>query len=281
MKKILMAHDLSLRANIALERALQLADQTGAELEVLHVVQDDLPGMLVQRRRVEATEVITDRLSSRAKELRARVAVNVTAGKDYTDILVRADEVEADLIVLGVHREDALRHLVIGSTAERVIGFGRAPVLVVSDRARSPYRRALVAPELSSASRKAAEFVLALLPDAEIRLVHASRLPVERAFAGPHAGEQIHCDSDPKVLGSIKADLVSRYRSGSSSAPTLDIVVCQGAPLEVLRQEVLKFRPDLLAIGVQSHIGLSRGVVGEIAEELLAQPPCDIIAVHG
>lgn len=280
MKKILMAHDLSLRANVALERALQLADQTGAELEIFHVVRDDLPEAIVQRRKIEATEVISDRLSSLSQELRARGAVHVVTGKDYTDILARADKLPADLIVLGLHREDALRHLVIGSTAERVIGFGRQPVLVVSDRPHGPYQRVLVAPDFSDASRRAAEFALALLPDAEIRLVHASRLPLDRALAGPHAHAQVHCASEVKLLGTIKADLISRYRSTSSQAQLLDVVVCHGPPLEVIRQEVLQFRPDLLAIGVQSHIGLSRAVVGEIAEELLAQPPCDIIAVH-
>jgi nucleotide-binding universal stress UspA family protein len=281
MKKILMAHDLSLRANVALERALQLADQTGAELEIFHVVHDDLPEAVIQRRKIEATEVITERLSSLRQELRSRVVVHIADGKDYTDILVRADKLPADLIVLGLHREDALRHLVIGSTAERVIGFGRQPVLVVSDRPHGPYQRVLVAPDFSDASRRAAEFTLGLLPYAEVRLVHASRLPLDRAVAEPHANGQIHCAGEQKLLGTIKADLVSRYRSANSQAKTLEVVVCHGPPLEVIRQEVLQFRPDLLVIGVHSHVGLSRAVVGEIAEELLAQPPCDLIAVHG
>jgi nucleotide-binding universal stress UspA family protein len=280
MKKILMAHDLSLRANVALERAVQLADQTGGDLDVFHVVPDDLPEAVIQRRKIEATEVITECLASLRKELRARIVVDVAVGKDYTDILVRADKLPADLIVLGLHREDALRHLVIGSTAERVIGFGRQPVLVVSDRPRGPYRRVLVVPDFSNASRRAAEFALALLPDAEVRLVHASRLPIDRALPGPHANAQMHCASEVKLLGTIKADLVSRYRSTSSQAQMIDVVVCHGPPSEVIRQEVVQFRPDLLAIGVQSHIGLSRAVVGEITEELLAQPPCDLITLH-
>jgi nucleotide-binding universal stress UspA family protein len=90
----------------------------------------------------------------------------------------------------------------------------------------------------------------------------------------------MHCASEVKLLGAIKADLISRYRSASPQAQMLDVVVCHGPPLEVIRQEVAQFRPDLLAIGVQRHVGLSRAVVGEIAEELLAQPPCDMIAVH-
>jgi nucleotide-binding universal stress UspA family protein len=274
MRKILMAHDLSLRCNIALERAVRLAQQAGAELEVVHVVQDDLPAAIVERRKAEATEAITGHLASLPDGLQGTIPVHVVTGKDYTDILAQADRTGADLIVLGVHREDALRNLVIGATAERVIGFGRQPVLVVNDPPHGPYRRVLATLEFSDAARRAVEFALALLPQAEFRLVQSSTL------AGTHANVQIHGDRDEQLMGSIKAELASVHRPGGPDAAMLDVVVCHDPPLEMIRQQVAEFHPDVLVIGVQRHIGLSRAVIGAIAEDLLAQPPCDIIAVH-
>jgi nucleotide-binding universal stress UspA family protein len=58
VKKILMAHDLSRRSSIALERAVQLARQHRTDLDILHIVDDDLPAAVIERRRSEATHVI-------------------------------------------------------------------------------------------------------------------------------------------------------------------------------------------------------------------------------
>lgn len=42
MRKMLMATDLSVRCDRALQRALSLAGELGAELEILHVVDESL-----------------------------------------------------------------------------------------------------------------------------------------------------------------------------------------------------------------------------------------------
>lgn len=53
------------------------------------------------------------------------------SGKPFQGILDAAAETGADLIVLGSHGHGGLRHAVIGSTVEQVIGRAACPVLVV------------------------------------------------------------------------------------------------------------------------------------------------------
>jgi nucleotide-binding universal stress UspA family protein len=131
-----VANDLYRRSSVALERTVQLAVKTGAVLDVLHVIEDDLPAAVIDRRPAGAKAAMSDELSALPEPAIAKVETVVPVGKDYTDILGWAETSGADLNVLGVHREDALRSVVIGITAERIIGFGSRPVLIAEKYAQ-------------------------------------------------------------------------------------------------------------------------------------------------
>jgi nucleotide-binding universal stress UspA family protein len=280
MKKILMAHDLSYRSTLALGRAVQLAQQTGAALEVFHVVEDDLPAPIVERRKAEAKDAITGYLSSIIGQQHPEIRVVVVTGRDYTAITGQADRSHADLIVLGIHREDALRQLVIGSTAERIIGFGSQPVLVVKDPPRGPYHRVVISIDASHSSRRTAEFALTLLPDAEFRLVQASPVPWGHLSPGGDTHPQSRNGHHERPKETKKDALIAIGLQAGTHATVVGLAVHHGPPLEIIREEVRQFHPDLLVIGIEHRAGLTRALIGDIAESLLAQLPCDILAIH-
>jgi nucleotide-binding universal stress UspA family protein len=266
VKKILLAHDLSRRSSIALERAVQLAQQKGAALEILHVIEDDLPTAVIDRRRCEAAAVINAELSCASRGA-TEAAVNVLVGRDYTDILSWAETSCADLIVLGAHRQDALRPLVIGTTAERIIGCGTRPVLVVRDPPAGRYGRIVVAVDFTASARWATAFAFELLPDAEFYLIHAAPITGAHPPSGAEAG--------------VTEKIESRLRSFCPQRPTrTHLVIRQGSPIAEIRDAVNDFDADLLVIGAQRRSGLTRTLIGAIPEDLLAAPPCDLMVVH-
>ena len=55
-------------------------------------------------------------------------------GRPYLEITEAAGEVGADLIVLTTHGYTGLKHVVLGSTAERVVRHAPCPVLVVREK---------------------------------------------------------------------------------------------------------------------------------------------------
>jgi nucleotide-binding universal stress UspA family protein len=117
----------------------------------------------------------------------AQADVSVVFGEHYSTIIDMAEKENADLVVVGKHRQDALLDLFRGSTGERLLRFGARPVLVVKDRATIPYLRALVAVDFSSCSRKAWLFALELFPDAQFELMHAFDIPLPGAASGSAA----------------------------------------------------------------------------------------------
>ena len=187
IKTILTATDLSAPARHAAARAARaarLARDTGAQLRLLHVMNqgaiDDLRVLLgVQVGPVEQHLIDT------AREDLARLAagigepfgiapgIHLAAGSVLAETLDHADAIDADLLVLGARGESFMRHLLLGSTAERLLSKTRRPMLVVKQTPMDRYRRVLVPVDFSPWSGEAIALARAVAPGAELVLMHA------------------------------------------------------------------------------------------------------------
>ena len=58
----------------------------------------------------------------------------VRVGHPYQEITQAAQELKADLIVIATHGYTGLKHILLGSTAERVVRHASCPVLTVRER---------------------------------------------------------------------------------------------------------------------------------------------------
>ncbi len=134
-KTILLATDGSKYSAVAAERAITFAQSYGGELKVLSVV--DVPTEFY----AEAPQAVDD-LIGKAKSYVADVkrlaeAAGVKAetfvgeAEAHQAVTKLAQEQKADMIVIGSHGRTGLRRLLMGSVAEKVIGYAECPVLVV------------------------------------------------------------------------------------------------------------------------------------------------------
>jgi nucleotide-binding universal stress UspA family protein len=134
-KKIVMATDGSKHSAMATERAISFAQSYGGELRIVSVV--DVPSEFY----AEAPQAVED-LVRKAKGYVAEVkkqaeAAGVKAetfvGEAEADVAITklAKEQNADMIIIGSHGRTGLRRLLMGSVAEKVIGYAPCPVLVV------------------------------------------------------------------------------------------------------------------------------------------------------
>lgn len=141
IRHILCPVDFSRTSDAALEQAGMLAQRFGADLTVLHVVYDPLDAtclhvphppqeQLREEMIREAERELQARLRRRLRDLpRAKTAVVV--GPPFREIVRYAQERQVDLIVMGTQGLSGLGHLIIGSTAERVVRTAPCPVLSI------------------------------------------------------------------------------------------------------------------------------------------------------
>ena len=152
--RILVALDGSKTASHALDTAIRLALDTGAELQVLYVIDlpiiaYDVPGYdpsIVRDAYIEEGRVIRADAEARmaqqgVKGTSRSVEVELPAEDVAQCIQHAADDWNADLIVMGTHGRRGVRRLVLGSVAERVLRCACRPVLLVPSRAASPAQK--------------------------------------------------------------------------------------------------------------------------------------------
>jgi nucleotide-binding universal stress UspA family protein len=119
--QILAATDFSTRSQRALRRAGLLARERGAELALVHVVDDDQPPDLVALETREAERTLGEQISAMAELRGVRCRSLVVAGDPFDGILRTAASTGADVVVMGAHRKQLLRDIFVGTTIERVI----------------------------------------------------------------------------------------------------------------------------------------------------------------
>jgi nucleotide-binding universal stress UspA family protein len=136
-KKILQANDGSANAFDAFSVALNLAQENGAELHMVSVEEMPyLPETIEEVR--EAKGVDARRFHSVVNRARAMAGVrgvelhtHILAGHPVRDIVNLANELKADLLVVGASGHSALYDRMIGSRADRLVHLSPCPVLVV------------------------------------------------------------------------------------------------------------------------------------------------------
>jgi nucleotide-binding universal stress UspA family protein len=278
MSTMLVATDLSARADRALKRALLLARQHEAELQVLHIVDQTLSEAKALKEKDEAERLLSKLRSSDAADKIPAITIEVKVGKGSRDILAHAEEISAELIILGA-RHSGKQSIFRGTLCDHIVRRGNVPVLVVKDHPDHDYERVAVAVDFSVHSRRAIEGALNLAPAAEIYLVHAYHVPFEGRLGAPDARREVHQREQQRMQQMVEEEMAASLGALKGDTSRLHPVLKYGNVKQVIRQEVGQLNPQLLALGTHGRTGIAHAVLGSIAEDLLADPLCDTLAV--
>jgi nucleotide-binding universal stress UspA family protein len=159
-----------------------------------------------------------------------------------------------------------------GSTALNVARTTEVPLLVTTG-ARAPFRRVLVAVDLSEAARPTLAVAqrFAALFDAELRALNVIEpLPVIPEVSQPADVEPYYAMSEELVGRDIWPLL-----GGSREHP----VVRRGLAVETIRRETADWSADLLVVGSHGKGWAERLLVGSVTERLLNELPTALLVV--
>ena len=139
LKRILVPIDFSSHSMNALRYARELAQQFGAQLLLLHVIEPlqfiTVADVYDEQRRL--SDAALAHLGEDLTRQGVKAQLVVEAGVPSHVIAATGERSGVDLIVIGTHGRTGLAHVVIGSVAERVVRTATCPVLTV----RSPARK--------------------------------------------------------------------------------------------------------------------------------------------
>lgn len=136
--KLLVAIDLSEESERVIGRAMELADGEASRVSLIHVVEPvaaaypiDAYAINMSKLQEEAIEIAGKRLAEFAAEHGIDEKQQFTVmGSPANEIRARAEEIGANLIVIGSHGRAGWK-LLLGSTANKVLHGAKCDVLTV------------------------------------------------------------------------------------------------------------------------------------------------------
>jgi nucleotide-binding universal stress UspA family protein len=280
IKKVLAATDFSDQSRMAVRRATLICREHGAQLELLHVIEE-----LPPPDRLSLDQYREKVLAQLQDEAAQAVSQGITChlrcerGKGFDSIIRSTREVAADLLVIGAHGQHLLRDKFLGTTAENLIRKAEIPVLVVKQPVQTDYRRVLVPTDFSDESRKALRAAGTLAPAASIDLLHVYGIEGEEQLGMAHAGEEARKRYRQRTEIWAMTSMDEWQQGINLDRHSVEQHVRKGYASSAIAQFAAERGHDLVAMGAHRSSGLSHLLLGSVTESALRTVHSDILIV--
>lgn len=283
IRSILIATDLTQHSVDTIRHAAELAIAASARLHVIHVHEEPSPLsgepkdiLTIQRQVHEKRAELHDLLGEILPPSVALDSVRVEVGPPAGIILREANEVSADLIVLGKHRHRGFADRFIGSIAEAVLRQATVPCLVLSRPLAAPIRQVLVPNDLSEPARAAIGSaiswtnILGQPQEANITVAHVLD-PANKTRREGWVEQELRKDlTDSAQVAALAAE---------SDIP-IDVKILRGAdPADELIREAEESAADLIVLGTHGDRVLVRALLGSVSSEMVRRAPAPVMIV--
>lgn len=302
MNRVLVPYDFSPNSRRACALAMQgFPFGMNVEVEMLHVVDEDLYTNVLANKFVPSTDAIDSYLGDELTRIRAEIAVTHGIHSEQPKLLepkrtivrgrphvVIDDHLQQKGVVgalLGGQGHGGTAEKLLGRTAQRVIRHADVPVLIVKrPHSLMPPTRLVSAVDWSSNSARAM-LVAARLRDEQagllsiLHVIDSPYVPYVQAFA--HERDALGLldrlrDEELARLSQFVDKTLAEF-SGSREAITQAVVF--GDPAITIASQAQTLLADLIVVGAHGATDLSRYLLGSTAEKLVTAAGTDILVV--
>jgi nucleotide-binding universal stress UspA family protein len=298
IRNVLIPIDFSRPSLDIIEFALPLVQFFGAQLHLVHVVPPGYPlpslaGLPPVVPELEIGRSVRSRLEDAVKKYSLplhRENIHALKGRPFEQICELAREANIDLIVTSTRGETGLKHVFLGSTAERIVRYSPCPVLVArplvrrrsnGKRPQHPlgFRKILVPIDFSRCSAEGLAFALSLA-----RKLRSSLLLMHSVYLQYYVASDEYARYDfPQLLDRVAKvareqmdDLVKRTDWDGVDVETLLEVGHAGQEICARAQDL---GVDLIVTSTHGKTGFKHVLVGSTAEYVVQHAPCSVLVV--
>jgi nucleotide-binding universal stress UspA family protein len=295
IKNVLAPIDFSERSFEALEIARGVAKRFGAELHLAHIYEPDFPMTTVMAMPLALPPVqvgpgVRRHLRDAAKKFGLELVpgnYHAVEGRPADEICELARRHAIDLIVVSTRGNTGLKHLVLGSTAERIVRYSPCPVLVVHQKKQNgragngavTFGKILVPIDFSACSLKGLEYAKGLARQFGSKLVLLSSV----AFQYYITSDEYARYDLPLLMQ--QAEKASRRQmreliqdtdwEGIDVRPSLQI----GHAGQQICARAMDDEVDLIVTSTHGTTGFKHILVGSTAEYVVRHAGCPVLVV--
>ena len=205
-------------------------------------------------------------------------------GRAYNEICAAACELNAGLIVIATHGNTGLKHVFLGSTAERVVQHSPCPLLVVRQQAgdyderSARLRRILVPIDFSSCSKKALQYAICFAKQHQgtLTLLYVAQV----LYPVPEVGAVDVSLVETRMRENGEQELAELIKKEiAEQVPAKGIVRVGNAYFEIV-SAAKSLEIDLIIISTHGRTGLKHVFMGSTAESVVRYASCPVLVVR-
>lgn len=275
-RKVLVAFDGSEASKNALRKSFSLATW----IKVLAVAPDytgdiDLTG-------ISEIKAITHGLGQKllteamaiALEEKTPILTNLDQGEPYERIVHVAENETCDLIAMGRKGMTGLERALMGQVTARVIGYTNKDVLVVPERGSDHLHEMLLATDGSPNTARAVSRAISIAKQFKARLTLVSVVYANNEFLA-HAPEILD-----RLVQKARADMGEIETRARAEGIETRLVIRQGDPHVEITALASTMEADLIVMGSHGKKGLSRLLMGSVAEQVIGSADSPVLVCH-
>ena len=291
IRSVLVPVDFSASSLGALEFALPLVKQFGADLHLVHVFAADHPftglvGMPFALPEVEISRSVHEQLEDVARkysiDMRPGI-IHALKGRAFEEICRVGREADIDLIVIATRGNTGVKHLALGSTAERVVRYSSSPVLVTHGAKLSAtvpgFRRILVPVDFSECSMQGLAYAKVFAKRFKSKITLLNSVHLQYYFASdecarydlPRFMQQAYV-----VARDQMRDLVEKTDWDGLEVETS---MQSGHPGQQICEHARDSDMDLIVTSTHGSTGFTHLLLGSVAEYVVRHAHCPVLVV--
>lgn len=267
MPSLLIAVDGSKFSEGAIRVAQAMAKKCQSELMVMSIgLVDPQYSTLVPNLEDEAEKLARANVDAALAAMPGQAATSVVRlGADPAEIIVAAaEDLRADVIVMGRRGKRGLAFWKLGHATAKVIGNAPCPVLMVPTHAGMWEKRILVATDGSRYGELAAVTAGKIAEICGLPLTAVSAV-LESHSAERRAQAQAAIDTVVDAMGKVGVNVNGR--------------VADGRPDKAILDAAQRDTADLIVMGSHGRTGLDKVLMGSVSEKVLNQADCAVLVV--
>ena len=286
LQRLCAGTNFSPESDCAVQSAATLARETGAHLDLVHVVHRPHLYERVLQRHPTGDQELVARATEHLRQTTsgptfAGVAIShhVRVGAPFSELIAACQELGDGLLVIGARKRSSLSELLVGSTAEKVLRKAPVPVLLAR-RALPEKPTCILAPtDFSDASRAALEEAIALARrwGARLVLLHVIE-PIVQAYAWATdlAGGEIYVIEPAELQPEWDALIATLDLNGVQ----WEQQTIKGEVSSTVAAAAQSFTADLIVMGTHGRTGLTHALLGSVAEGVARAAETSVLTVR-
>ena len=239
-------------------------------------IAKDLAMTVEQAMRTEGEEVLK-RTMSHLSYHAAPVNTRLEEGAPAEIILSVAEEVQADLVMIGVRGVGQLQELVLGSVSHQVLTQARCPVLIIKTPVSHINKILLPLQDLEDVGR-IKKFLNKHPFHGQVEITVFSVVPIPRSIF--RAGISAHESKIQEALESTETFLDIAISELKSFPYCVIGLVGMGAPAETILEQEAETKPDLIVMGIHHPSSVSQILLGSVSHTVLHRSSAPILLLR-